>query len=710
MSRREIAELAGINKALLSVWKKRHAGFPRPRTTAEGDFFALAEMIKWLKARRIPDDRLLPTERSGCTYADRITRRLTQRNNARQSTAANEGRKVGSGQSDALAELFGPLAQRVCGSGPQADYLHLLLCTVFVRDRARDQWARVTDLATDAVVHQRDPATLLDSIGAVVDAVLREHGVLPGVRPVFSRLRPEAAEDVIQVLRMCQELDRNSFQAIFDRFAEWGSRDSTEYYTPRGVVHLVTEVLLHDAPTPVRCHDPYLRFGEFLAGAAATKAVEATGYGRHPEQLRLAAMNVAVHGAEVAELLPGDALSSEDLAEQPVSADIVMMNPPFNQKTSGDWLPPEGGWPFGAPPKKNSNYVWLQHAFSSLRTGGNAAVIMPNQAGVSEDKDELAIRTAMIEKGVVNCVIALPAGLFAKTSVPVSIWFLTRTEKAKDSVLLIDARAAGEKVRGRRRLSKQDMQSVVECALKWQAGVEPLPTALDKGSSAVAVDIAEIRCLEYSLNPADYGSNTRTSAGENAVHLSTLCDIQAGPSNDIIKKLDFVQDGVPIVDPAQLEDRRITGEPTRRVTPEAADRLGKYQLKGDDLLCVRTGTLGPCALADHSNEGMIVGTGLLRLRVLDRSVLDPGFLVAFLSLPSTKAWIENRAAGTTIPSISSTNMGKLFVPMPPLDEQQRIGAELAVADAGIAALRKQVKIANEKRTNTAIALFRPQRS
>ncbi|WP_228003220.1 N-6 DNA methylase [Nocardia australiensis] len=587
------------------------------------------------------------------------------------------------------------------------DYLQLLLCAVFVRVRAPEQWARISDLSTEAVADQGDPTKLLDALGTIVDTVLREHGVLPGMRPAFARLRPDAAEDVAQVLRTCHGLDHGSFQAILDRFAEWGQRDSSEFFTPPGIVRLATEILLHEVTGAVHCHDPYLRFGEFLSGAAsAAEGVKTSGYGRDPEQLRLAAMNIAVHGANAVDLLPGDFLASGDLSARPVRADFVMTNPPFNQKTSGKWHAPEVGWPFEAPPKKNGNFAWLQHVFASLNDGGRAAVVMPNQAGVSEDKDELAIRAAMVEDGVVECVIALPPGLFATTPVPVSLWFLTRRKKLRDSVLLIDARAAGEKKAGQRRLREQDRRAIVECYWEWFSGAaEFCPMDLGQGGIAVAASVADIRCLAYSLSPGDYRPIPGEIVGGNTVPLSTLCEIQSGPSNEIIKKLEFVDDGVPVIVPAQLEYRGIADRHKRRLPSGAAARLEKFQLRDRDILCVRTGTLGPCAIADHSNEGMLFGTGLLRLRIRDLTQLDPQYLVAFLSLPSTVAWIENKAAGTTIPSISSANLGKLLVPLPSLGEQRRLGAEVATADAGIAALRKQIQIAEEERTNLASALF-----
>lgn len=627
--------------------------------------------------------------------------------NSGQPATGNRFGRQRSDHTEAISELYGPLAHRVRGGGPQTDYLNLLVCSVFVRTRAPEQWAKVTDLVADGVADQSDPTELLDSIGEIADTVLREHGVPEGMRRAFARLQPTAVEDVAQVLRTCHDLGHDSLPALLDRFAAWGQRDGSELHTPPGIVQLVTDSLLGEVTGPVQCHDPYLRSGEFLSRAAAVvPGIVTSGFGRHPDQLRLAAMTIAAHGAEATGLVPGDALAPDGKLHTPKRFDFVVTNPPFNQKASGEWPVPAGGWPFGTPPKKNGNYAWLQRVFASLSDGGRAAVIMPNQAGVSEDKAELTIRAAMVDRGVVECVVALPPGLFPTTAVPVSIWFLVRQKDTRDSVLFIDARATGEKNAGQRRLSEDDVRSIIDVLHAWRLGAgEFKPKDLGRGGIAVGASLADIRDLGYSLSPADHRPIPGTVAAENAVPLHTLCEIQAGPSNAILKKLPTVDNGVPIIAPAQLRHRGITDEHTKRVSPKDAARLEKYQLRDRDILCARTGTLGPCAIADHSTAGALFATGLIRLRVRDLAKVDPRYLVAFLTLPSTVTWIENKAAGTTIPSISSANLGKLPVPLPSMDEQQRIGADLADADADIVALHKQIQNAEDERTNTAIAFF-----
>ncbi|MEU4341467.1 N-6 DNA methylase [Nocardia sp. NPDC023852] len=712
VSRREIMTLGGISSQLLSTWKRRHASFPRARSSEEGEFYVLAEVIEWLRDRPIPAASLLPSdELPGSTYADRIARNSRTRAPSRSSRPVTSDGSVRarSGHANAIAELYGPLAERISGGGSSTEYLQLVLGAVFVRVRDPESWGEISHLAERAVAQPHtEPAILLASVAAVIDRVMRERGVLPGLGPVFARLRPTAVGDVAQVLRTCRELDRSAFPALLDRFVLWSPRANNEFVTPAGIVELVTATVVGDAADGFRCHDPHMRFGEFLSGAAAgAENVKVSGAGRDREQLRVAGMSSALQGADVTGLLQSAAAPLGSSVNRPVGVDFVMTNPPFNQKTSGEWPAPNGYWPFGKPPKKNGNFAWLQHVYASLKKGGGrAGVVMPNQAGTSEDPAELSIRAAMIDAGVVECVIALPAGLFATTPVPVSIWILTHSKKVRDSVLLIDARSVGEKRSGQRYLSEHDVQTIVNCHRAWVSGRTELGSVnLGRGNIALAVGRDEIGRRGYSLSPADYRLIPGEPTAAKMVSLGELCDVKAGPSNDIVKTLDIVDEGVPLIAPAQLRHRRVAADHARRVLHADADRLKRFRVQASDILCVRTGTLGPCALVDPGCEGMLFSTGLIRLRVEVVDVVDPRYLIAFLSLSSTVAWIENKAAGTSIPSISSSNLSKLFVPLPSLGEQRRIGAEVAASDEEIALLHRKVQDLDKQRVDTAVALF-----
>src|SRR5262249_6517719 len=122
----------------------------------------------------------------------------------------------------------------------------------------------------------------------------------------------------------------------------------------------------------------------------------------------------------------------------------------------------EGRWAYGAPPLDNDNLAWVQHCLARLRERGRAGIIMPNKAGNASHKADLAIRGNLVESGVVDCVIALPAQLFTGTTVPVSVWLLRPPADPCDNTMFLDARHMGVKNGSRRVLGALDTGALLD--------------------------------------------------------------------------------------------------------------------------------------------------------------------------------------------------------------------------------------------------------
>lgn len=733
VTRREISEWAGVRRETISTWAGRHADFPKPRAVGGREYFSLTSVLAWLDSRIVPAGSLLRHESEGTTYADRVRRALPGK-----GVPSPEGTSDGERAPQVLTELFGPLADRVCGTAPQIDYLQLLLSFVFVRRCAVHSWSEVRDLVADAVQEQADPKRLLRALGSIIDRALRGYGVLPGAGAAFERLQTEAVEDIHHVVRLCEDLGREGFQLMLDRFEAWTRPGSGEFFTPRSVANLMAGLLLSEAEGRLWCYDPYLRGGELLAAALASHdQVSVLGESPHQDSLSLAGMNLALHGGS-GNLAAGTTAPWDAPGRPRRRADRVLMNPPFNNKGTSVRRRADGEWPFGPPPASNDNYAWLQYAIASLTPDGLACVVMPNKAGVSDNEHEHAIRRQMIERGAVDCIIALPSRLFPATPVAVTLWVLAAPKGSCDRILFIDARRMGTKGPRQRFLSAEDWDAVIGCHRSWRAGRVMLSEPLNGTGTAFCVSIDEIRERDHSLDPSDYqGDGQGSRRGESAVSvprlaaeledlvatvgradqkaqglrlrerpsfegalpggwrrvpLSELCEIQAGPSHMRLRSaersVDGAPDGVPIVVPKHLRDRRIVAVDPERLTPGAAAELSRFRLEEGDVLCVRTGSTGPSALVGAAQARWIFGTNLMRLRPLPSAELDPGYLLGFLSLPSTERWINDRAAtATAIASISARTLGRLQVSLPPLREQLRVGSALRVLDEQIAAHR-----------------------
>ena len=126
---------------------------------------------------------------------------------------------------------------------------------------------------------------------------------------------------------------------------------------------------------------------------------------------RLAKMNLAVRGIDADIRWNSEGSFHKD--ELPdLRADYILANPPFNiSDWGGERLRKDPRWKYGIPPAGNANFGWLQHILHHLGPNGTAGVVLANGSMSSSQSGEGDIRKAMIEGGVVDCMIALPGAV-----------------------------------------------------------------------------------------------------------------------------------------------------------------------------------------------------------------------------------------------------------------------------------------------------------
>lgn len=168
-------------------------------------------------------------------------------------------------------------------------------------------------------------------------------------------------------------------------------------------------------------------------------------------------------------------------------------------------------------------------------------------------------------------------------------------------------------------------------------------------------------------------------AGWQRLALRELCSFQAGPAVKGEERTD-AQAGVPLVLPRDVVHQRITPAEHVGVVPERARMLQKYLLREGDVLLIRTGTVGRCALVTPEFGGWLYHANLFRLRLggPDRDLA--AYLVGYLSAGFAQDWMRKRSASAVIPSLSIRELGELPVFVPPPAERQAIGETLAALD------------------------------
>ncbi|MFE4588883.1 type I restriction-modification system subunit M/S [Streptomyces laurentii] len=672
-----------------------------------------------------------------------------------------------------VTDLMGGLVDRVRGAASVLDYLNLLLCLHYLRGADPACFDALAARAR-SLRNLDEAAQLLRNIGRAADEDMRGRGVHSSMQEALGHLEPRTARDLRSVVDAMSRLTEDVFGLILDEYERQAALGSGEFFTPRSVVRLMTRLICSEfgPGEPESVYDPYARDGGFLIEASALCALDEDGlprgktprtYGetRRGDTWRLATMNLLLHGVAPSLDLKRTVPWHDSLERTSREVfDIVLTNPPFNMSDPGRGERHQGQWAYGAPPVDNDNFAWVQHCLAKLSERGRAGIIMPNKAGNSGHKADRTIRGNLVERGCVECVIALPAQLFTGTAVPVSVWILRHPDDQRDKTLFLDARHMGAKNGSRRVLSALDVESLLAAYRTHRSMGGNAPhfgaTRTEWRVPSALVSREELRRSDYSLNPLDHverrsdggddyeyelvsawerlgdaeehlraaqdavarapfagdrgGSLLRAGRLAPGVDLSSVCEIQAGPSYTKLGKKQRSADGrVPVVFPRHLKDRRVSDEADERVTEETARRLRNFELWDKDIVCVRSGAITQPALVRQHQIGWLMSPNVIRLRVTERHAHQvlPEYLFHYLCLDESVAWMRDRAAATAAPSLRSESLGSLRIPLPDLAEQQEIVAALDGLDELDRAHLAVAVSARRARTALAGALLGP---
>lgn len=143
--------------------------------------------------------------------------------------------------------------------------------------------------------------------------------------------------------------------------------------------------------------------------------------------------------------------------------------------------------------------------------------------------------------------------------------------------------------------------------------------------------------------------------------------IQTGPFGSQLHAADYVDEGIPVVMPQDLVNRRISVAKVARVTEEMALRLSRHALQPGDVVYSRRGDVERHALVSERETGWLCGTGCLLVR-LGKTWQSQAYLSEALDLPATREWLVRHAVGATMPNLNTSILGDvpLLIPSAPL--------------------------------------------
>ncbi|WP_217242395.1 N-6 DNA methylase [Streptomyces sp. AC555_RSS877] len=494
-----IARLAGVGRAAVSNWRRRHADFPKPvGGTETSPSFALAEVEAWLrhqgKLAEVPLRERVWQQLAGhpegpvtaLTHAGCVLLLIHDRPTVWLEVSAGSDERLAAMLPGALEQVlvprFGALRGRRGGSGgsggsgvggaggrgPQPG--------VNSPQPVNSPGAVNTPATAHAAPAPGGPHTAtpvhdssaVNSPGAVntgggVNAAgavntgggtslaggvnsawgvnsaggMNSAGAVNAATPAIHAPSGPALLPSAPLLRGAAELA-----------AELGARQAFEFLlgrhldaNPRQYTLTPGELagLMADLAGPARTVlDPACGTGALLRAVTPRPDQELYAQDSAPDLAALTALRLALHARVSVRAAAGDTLRAD--AHPGLQADAVLCHPPFNERNWGhDELAYDPRWEYGFPARNESELAWVQHALARLKDGGTAVLLMPPAA--ASRRSGRRIRADLLRRGALRAVLALPVGSAPPYNIPLHLWVLRRPERApaQPEVLLADA-------------------------------------------------------------------------------------------------------------------------------------------------------------------------------------------------------------------------------------------------------------------------------
>ena len=166
----------------------------------------------------------------------------------------------------------------------------------------------------------------------------------------------------------------------------------------------------------------------------------------------------------------------------------------------------------------------------------------------------------------------------------------------------------------------------------------------------------------------------------------TLSDITAeirtGPFGSTLHKSDYINGGVPVINPLNIVNGRIQPSSNVTVTESTRNRLRKYLLLEGDIVIARRGEMGRCAVVTSKEAGWLCGTGSAIVRL--KSAAFPRYMQIVISSPEAREHLSDTSIGTTMDNLNQRHLSELPLLLPSLPEQheivRRVEALFKIAD------------------------------
>ena len=484
----------------------------------------------------------------------------------------------------------------------------------------------------------------------------------------------------------------NAFEYLLQCMGTQG--ENGQFRTPRHIIDFIVACL--DPQPGDRILDPACGTGGFLVSAykhilarhtspgstlpgdllthAQRQAVyhHLAGYDITDLMVKLSKVNLFLHGFPDPAIHIYDTLSND--ARWHEKADLILANPPFMTPKGG--VTPHTKFRIAA---KKAEVLFTDYIAEHLAPDGRAGIIVPNGIVATTQNAYVKLRRFLVEDSLV-AVVSLPAGVFkpysgVKTSILLLDKKLARTAR---EILFLKITADGFDLGDKRTpIAANDLPEAERVVKLWLAG--KLKAGTESAVAWKAVEKKELLAnKDVTLNAERYMGGADVEHEHEVVTIGEICvDVQSGYSCSANKQ---TATGVPHLRSQNITDQgQLTLDGAKFVPEEIAAANESYALRKGDILFNNTNSVelvGKTCLYD-SNERAHYSNHTTRLRVDEARALPRFVALALHQLFKRGEFAKLCTRWVGQAGVSTTLLKQVEIPLPPLEEQRRIVAEIA---------------------------------
>jgi len=253
-----------------------------------------------------------------------------------------------------------------------------------------------------------------------------------------------------------------------------------EFTTPKELSRLLVSLL--SPSSGMKVYDPTSGSGGMLIETRnylierGENAENLSLYGQEINQNNWEISNKAMllHGVFDADIRNGDTLCNpqHEISGKLMSFDRVIGNPPLSMKRlaeSEESIDHYNRYSYGIPPKQNSDFAFIQHMITSLKSDGKMGVIVSKgtlfRGGIEND-----IRKGIIMDDLIEAIIELPSSLFYNNNIQTLIVIINKkkSRERKNKILFISATKEYEIVKFKNKLREPDIKKIISTYEGWK--------------------------------------------------------------------------------------------------------------------------------------------------------------------------------------------------------------------------------------------------